>query len=67
MRYIPSGKPLPRCTLRESDILRFRAEGMSYLFIENRTGVAPRLAQRLEQRALKRLLRYLDQGTFLGV
>jgi hypothetical protein len=67
VRYIPSGKPLPRCSLRESDILRHRAEGRSYIHIERQTGIAPRLAQRLEQRALKRILRYLDQGTFLGV
>lgn len=65
-RYLPSGKPFPRCTARQSDVIRGRAEGKAYTVLSRELGVAPRALQRMEQAALKRLVRYLDQETFLG-
>lgn len=67
MRYLPSGKPLPGCSCRESDIIRGRAEGKSYLKLWRETGIAPRKLHDMEQAALKRIVRYLDQSSFLGV
>lgn len=66
-RYLPSAKPLPRCTPRQSDVIRGRAEGKPYTLLSRELGIAPRRLQRMEQAALKRLVRYLDQSTFLEV
>lgn len=66
MRYLPSGKPFPGCSCRESDIVRGRAEGKSYWRLWQELGIAPRRMRDMEQAALKRIVRYLDQESFLG-
>jgi hypothetical protein len=65
VRYLPSGKPFPGCSHRESDIVRGRAEGKSYWRLWHELGIAPRRMRDMEQAALKRIVRYLDQSTFL--
>ncbi len=47
-------------------IVRHRAEGRSYRQIEVLTKVAPRRAARIEQGAMLKLIRWLDQAVFLG-
>jgi DNA-binding CsgD family transcriptional regulator len=56
---------IPGCSDRETRILQLRGRGLNYRAISRETGIAPRLVHDLEQAALKKAVRYLEQQSFL--
>lgn len=57
---------LPGCNELESTILRMRADNRSFWQIAHATGVGPRRLHRIYQSALRKLVKFGEQATFLG-
>lgn len=56
---------LPGLGTLESTIIQLRAEGKSYRAISGQTKLGPRLVHKIEQRALKATVDYLQRQAFL--